>query len=124
MTRWFVALLVCVAAAGCVSSGDATGTAVSASCSGVTMPASCPTTTPSYKTDVAPVLANYCASCHAAGGEQSDKPLDTYQGASSLVTNMENQIAGCSMPPSSDAQPTAAERETVLAWIVCGAPNN
>ena len=36
-----------------------------------------------------------------------------------------NQVSVCNMPPV-DANPTLgeADRSTLLAWIVCGAPNN
>jgi predicted CXXCH cytochrome family protein len=106
------------AAAGCTGSSS-----TDASCA-VTTPASCPTTQPSYQTDVAPILQSYCVSCHQAGGSEANKPLDTYQSALNLSGDVEGEVAGCSMPPSSDAQPTAAQRETLLTWILCGAPNN
>jgi cytochrome c5 len=120
MNRWTVILGFAVAAvaAGCTGSSS-----TDASCA-VTTPASCPSTQPSYQTDVAPILESYCVSCHQAGGSQANKPLETYQGASRLSGDVESQVAGCSMPPSSDAQPTAAQRETILTWVLCGAPNN
>lgn len=121
MTRWFLILGFVAALSGCNTTG--TGTGVSASCAG-SVPASCPTVIPSYKTDVAPLLDTYCVSCHQAGGQEADKPLDTYAGASALATGMEGAIASCNMPPQNDAQPTTAEQDTILAWIVCGAPNN
>jgi len=117
MTRWIVILgfAAGTAAAGCGSSGE--------SC-GVTAPASCPTTPPSYKTDVAPILETYCTKCHQPGGQESMKPLDTYQGISALSADVNNEISGCDMPPADQTQPTAAEREKVLAWILCGAQDN
>lgn len=119
MMRSILAFFIVIAvAAGCGESNN-TGSSCTAS-----VPASCPSTTPSYTTDVAPVLATYCTSCHAAGGQESDKPLDSYAGASALQSDVENELAGCTMPPSGNAQPTSAEVEAVLAWIACGAPNN
>jgi cytochrome c553 len=118
MKRWMLILGLAAAVAGCNAS-----TSADASCA-VTTPATCPSTQPSYQTDVAPILASYCVSCHQAGGSQANKPLETYQGASNLSGDVESQVAGCSMPPSSDAQPTAAQRETILTWVLCGAPNN
>jgi hypothetical protein len=35
-----------------------------------------------------------------------------------------NQVYACNMPPGSAAQPTVQEREALLGWLVCGAPQN
>jgi mono/diheme cytochrome c family protein len=118
MKRWIAILGFAAALGACNGS-----TATDASCA-VSTPATCPTTQPSYAADVAPVLETYCVSCHQAGGSEAGKPLDTYRSAVSLGSSVENVVAGCTMPPSSDAQPTAAQREAVLTWILCGAPNN
>jgi hypothetical protein len=122
MIRSIMAFVIVVAAAAGCSSTD-TGSGASASCV-ASVPASCPSTTPSYQTDVAPVIATYCTSCHAAGGQESDKPLDTYAGVSARQGDVENELAGCTMPPSGSAQPTSAQIQAVLDWIACGAPNN
>lgn len=120
MTRWFVMVSVLAGAImGCSSNGSSGGTCAAS------VPASCPTNAPSYKTDVAPILSANCTSCHAPGGQQSKKPLDTYAGVSSLKTDVEDQVSGCAMPPGGEsAQPTTAQRDTILAWIACGAQNN
>jgi len=34
------------------------------------------------------------------------------------------QVYSCRMPPAGNAQPTTQERQTIVAWLVCGAPNN
>jgi cytochrome c5 len=106
-------------------STTATGSAGSndSSCS-ASVPASCPTAAPSYQSDVAPLLGTYCNSCHGAGGSESDKALDSYAGVARLLTDVEGEVAGCSMPPSGSAAPTDAERATILAWIVCGGADN
>jgi uncharacterized membrane protein len=118
MNRWILILGFMAAAAGCNGSA-----ATDASCA-ITTPSTCPSTPPSYQTDVAPILESYCVSCHQAGGSEANKALDTYRGAQTLSSAVENVVAGCTMPPSSDSQPTAAERETLLTWILCGSQNN
>ncbi len=96
----------------------------SADCS-ASVPSSCSTaTSTSYTTDVAPLLSTYCASCHAAGGEQADKPLTSYAEVKRVVSDVEGEVGSCDMPPSDQTQPTAAERELILAWISCGASDD
>jgi len=95
---------------------------------GVVIPTTCPNnapgSAPSYATDVAPILATYCTSCHAPNGSESNKPLDSYQGVENLSSSVESKISDCSMPPSGNAQPSAEQRDAVIAWVVCGAQNN
>lgn len=118
-----IALLSLLAVAALAACSSGTGSAKNgiSSCS-ASVPASC-TTAPSYASEVAPILASYCTSCHSAGGEQSNKPLDSYATASRSASEIENQLATCNMPPSSSSLSTS-DANTVLAWIACGAPNN
>ena len=115
MTRWFSILVFAASVAGCSSSGGS-------EC--VEAPSSCPSEVPSYKTDVAPLFQKYCVSCHVAGGVQPDPLLDTHAGVAAEAGEVKEQIASCAMPQAGSAQPTDAERETLLAWLVCGAPDN
>jgi len=80
--------------------------------------------TPSYASDVSPIFFQYCTSCHEANGSQSGKPLDSWSNASKLSSKVKDQVSGCSMPPDGNPQPSAAERDVILSWIACGAPNN
>ena len=92
---------------------------------GVTIPLACPSSNPpSYASDVAPILSTYCTTCHNPNGQESSKPLDSYTGVSSLASSVESQISTCSMPLSGNPQPSASDRDVVVAWIVCGAQNN
>jgi len=125
--KWISASVVVAASAVACYSGGAPSSSqqqgsTGSSCNG--QPASCPAPPPSYATDVSPVVFQYCAGCHAPGGSQSGKPLDTYASLSSLASNVESKVSDCSMPPSSGAQPSAAERDAILQWIACGAPDN
>lgn len=118
MTRWIAVLVFASLLAGCSESSSG------GDCSSVSIPASCPTTTPSYATDVAPILQTYCVNCHSAGGQEPNKLLDTQASVAALSNDVANEVAGCSMPPADDAQPTAAQRQLILDWLTCGAPNN
>jgi hypothetical protein len=79
--------------------------------------------------DVQPIIATYCYQCHGDGGiEQAFFDYTTYNGVYSNRTEIERQVFACLMPPSDASpvppMPTMAERETLLAWLVCNAPNN
>ncbi|HEY1586939.1 MAG TPA: hypothetical protein VGH63_14695, partial [Polyangia bacterium] len=90
------------------------------------LPSSCPATVPSYATDVAPIVNGVCAAmCHAPGGIASNRPMGDYASLFALKDAVLNQVSVCNMPPV-DANPSLgeADRSTLLAWIVCGAPNN
>ncbi len=85
-------------------------------------PAACPTTMPSYQTDVAPILQRDCIPCHATNTGGKDETTWT------LVSGQEEgifvQVGNCLMPPTGSPQLTTADRTTLLDWLVCGAPDN
>lgn len=85
------------------------------------LPASCPSPAPAYA-DAAPILATHCTKCHGPGGVEAVRPLDSYDAVFKLRGPVLNQIYACVMPPAPEAPIPAAERKTVLAWLVCGAP--
>lgn len=124
VTSWILGATVAMAAtSACYVSS--TGTSSQGSSSGCgTVPSSCPSSNPSYASDVAPILFQYCVSCHGPGGSVAGKPLDSYAAVKKLSGNVEKLTANCSMPPASASQPTSADRDTVLAWVVCGAQDN
>ena len=122
MKHWLAATVVFATASCFVSSGSSSQSSTS-SCTG-SVGTTCPPSPPSYATDVSPLLYSYCTSCHQPSGSQSGKPLDTYSSVSSLASKVESKVSDCSMPPSSNPQPSAAERDVILAWIACGSPNN
>ena len=102
-------------AAGC-SSAPAT-----ASCPNDS-PAACPDAAPSFAADVSPLIHTHCTPCHAAG--QQVPTLDTYQEISGAGGKVYTQVFSCRMPPAPRAPLTSQERQTLLTWFVCGAPNN
>ncbi|GAC1358324.1 MAG: hypothetical protein NVSMB47_11270 [Polyangiales bacterium] len=88
------------------------------------LPTACPTPPPSYKDDVAGILDAHCNGCHGPGGNAADKPLLTYADAFRLRGPVLNQVYGCVMPPATERPLTPEQRQKLLAWLVCGAPND
>jgi hypothetical protein len=86
-------------------------------------PSSCPQT-PSYKNDIAPLVAQECLPCHASGGQSADIDFTTYAGLTRYETTILSQVNGCLMPPAGSNPLSLAQRTELLQWVVCGAPNN
>ncbi|HLK37043.1 MAG TPA: hypothetical protein VKU41_09865 [Polyangiaceae bacterium] len=87
-------------------------------------PSGCPSPPPSWKAEVQPIINDRCVPCHSPTGVESVLNYTSYQGVFVRYPEMRDQLYQCVMPPSTAAQPTEAERETLLTWFVCGAPNN
>lgn len=85
----------------------------------------CPSTVPSFKTEIAPILDQRCNNCHSPDIDGGPWPLDTQQDVSDWAILIEKDLQECSMPPvgSGFAFP-ADERDKVWAWLICGAPDN
>jgi hypothetical protein len=89
------------------------------------LPPSCPSPPPSWQNDVQPIIASRCYGCHGDGGiEQPVFDYSTYQGVYKNRSPILDDVYACRMPLPDASPPTTAERETLLAWLVCGAPNN
>lgn len=88
------------------------------------LPTACPTPAPSYSSDVAPIVKERCLLCHGPGGPQASVPLADYASIHARRTTVLTQVYGCRMPPAGAAELTSDERATLLAWLVCGAPDN
>ena len=61
--------------------------------------------------------------CHAPGG-LSSHPLVTWQEVNALEGAVLDQVYACRMPQAGSAPLTTAEREALLGWLVCGAPDD
>jgi hypothetical protein len=71
------------------------------------------------------IIASRCGSCHYDGGQQAaDMNLGSYDAVFQERSTVLSQIYNCRMPPAGEPKPTVAEREAMLGWFVCGAPNN
>lgn len=86
---------------------------------------------PTFSKDVAPILYKNCTVCHRAG-EIGPMPLLTYADARPWVKAIATQVSAGTMPPwhadpaygtfVNDRRLTAAEKDTILAWVAAGAP--
>jgi hypothetical protein len=88
------------------------------------LPSACPATVPSYKDEVSGILDAHCTTCHGPGGTAAEKPLLTYDDVFRQRSAVLNQVYDCAMPPPDERAMTPVQRANLLAWLVCGAPNN
>jgi uncharacterized membrane protein len=126
-------VLLFVLAAGCreqtmakvmdQGASECTGTAQT-TCSNACPIATCPPQAPTYA-DVQPILETHCVTCHVAGGQEPQIPLDTYDGVKARASDVLFSIAQCVMPKPDDTvdQLSPDDRTTLEAWLVCGALN-
>lgn len=90
----------------------------------------CPDAIPSFAGDVYPnVFGAVCARCHAPGGEESNIPLTSYQqiygtGGTEAREIYFQVFQACLMPPASAPERLSdAQRQKLLDWFGCGAPD-
>jgi uncharacterized membrane protein len=88
------------------------------------LPASCPSSPPSYQGAIAPLISARCLICHSPGGQEQSIPFTTYQNVFAERSPMLDQVYACNMPPAGAQQLSSQERNLLLTWLVCGAPNN
>jgi hypothetical protein len=88
------------------------------------VPRDCPSPAPTYAATVAPILLERCRGCHTAGGLESSRAFDSYDQVMALRVGILFQVSECLMPPANQPQPTAAERQSIMGWVVCGAMND
>ncbi len=88
-----------------------------------------PCTSPSYSTDIKPIIDESCAlaGCHVAGFADGD--YSSYQGLKDNADSgtLDAQITAGNMPPSNSPGPTSisnAQVNLIKCWIADGAPNN
>ena len=80
------------------------------------------TTETAYTSDVAPIIANYCLTCHSDISPEAALSLTTYESvkAAAMTGNLSVRIndTGSPMPPS--GLMPAASRSTIQAWVSGG----
>jgi hypothetical protein len=108
---------------GCSGSDNTDGGPEGGSCPN-DLPMSCPAPAPSYQTTIAPLVQRRCVPCHGPGGVEAVRPLDSYNAIYAIRGTVLTQLYSCQMPPAGATPPTANERQQLLAWLVCQAPNN
>jgi hypothetical protein len=86
----------------------------------------CPSQPPSFSHDVDPIVVTYCNGCHGAGGvAQALYDYTSYQGIARSRSSIATFVGHCLMPPADAAVfPSDEQRQVILQWIACGAPNN
>lgn len=88
------------------------------------LPDACPTPKPGYANEVVPILEAKCNGCHD-GHDGGPWPLTNHDLVVHWTSAILATLEHCTMPPSTSPMPiTEAERHTLIAWLVCGAPNN
>jgi hypothetical protein len=85
-----------------------------------------PDVCPSWSNVVQPLMVKYCYQCHTSGGPgQSLFNPSTYGGVFTKRSTVSVVVDDCAMPlGGAAAYPTNAERQTILSWIACKAPDN
>jgi cytochrome c551/c552 len=92
----------------------------------------CPSPPPSWSKDVQPLIQTYCVTCHSPGPQgigEMFADLTSYAGAFKARAEITSQVYHCWMPNQDASSPpppllTSAQRETIVAWVACNAPNN
>jgi len=83
----------------------------------------CAMPTPSYASDIAPLLDRECNdTCHAPG--VGPWPLTSYSDVVAWAISIRSDVEGCKMPPPDAGSLEDVDRENVLNWLACGAPDN
>ena len=87
---------------------------------------------PTFSKDVAPIVFNNCATCHRAG-EVAPMTLTSYEDVRPWAKVIKNKVVSREMPPwgadpahslkmRNDRSLTAAQIDTIVAWVDGGAP--
>jgi len=123
--RALVALAVpagALLATGC-SGGGTGGAGGSSSACPSDLPPSCPSDAAGYEATIAPLLKKKCNFCHEPGGP-SALYFSTYDEVYTQRSTVLDQVYACKMPPVGYPPLSLTEREQLLGWLVCEAPDD
>jgi hypothetical protein len=86
--------------------------------------ASCDGDTPSFVTNVTPIIQSSCAvtGCHATGSTNGPGPLTTYSQIKNAAAGIKSAVVSRFMPK--DASLTSGQIKSISCWVDAGAPNN
>ena len=76
-----------------------------------------------YKSEIEPLLVEYCFDCHGDGSKKGDFQMDGFKDLSAHLGDREHwmpvwrNLRSQIMPPSDEPQPSAEEKRKLLAWI-------
>jgi uncharacterized membrane protein len=117
-------LLPCVViAASCAPFPGAQDAGTEAGCQ-YDVPQGCPAVVPSYQNQIAAIVEARCVVCHQPVGPGAEWPLGSWGGISSVSDDALSLVASCKMPEADAGQLTPDERQALLNWLTCGAPDN
>ncbi len=117
-------LIACAALApACNNGGGAGGSTAGGGACPSDLPASCPPDAAGYKATIAPLITAKCGVCHSVGGP-SVHYLQSYDEVYALRGAVLDQVYACKMPPVGYPPLTSTERQELLGWLVCGAPDD
>jgi hypothetical protein len=78
-----------------------------------------------FEVAIVPILQKSCLkNCHD-GSSAAIWPLNDYEDVQNWSDFVSQDIIECTMPPAAEASTypiTRQDRETILNWIICGAP--
>jgi hypothetical protein len=122
--RALLALLTCAAlAATALGCGSPDGASTCPAVSQV-----CPSPAPTFSGQAQAIIRSSCQPCHEAGGLDAAHPMQNYAQIRAIAPDIEHFILNCEMPILADGTPTPfaapADRDTLIAWLACGAMNN
>ena len=95
-----------------------------ANCPRGDFPPSCPIPSPTFVANAEPIFQARCQPCHAPGGPKADVPLTTWTQIERRLSTVVSLVNSCMMPPPGALALTSDERQTLLGWFACNAPNN
>lgn len=82
----------------------------------------CPTDALTFDTGIGDLLHARCYPCHSSDGVESGRQLTDYAHVYNERMSIAGQVASCSMPPAGSVQLTTTERQQILDWFACYAP--
>lgn len=117
-----MALILVALATGCGGSAPPGDAGADVACTFVDP--SCEMPAPSYKAVLEAVVVQTCTSCHYPHSPKAQTSLTSYDDIHGELGAALDQVSNCLMPPAGYPQPTSAERQALLTWLACGAPDN
>jgi hypothetical protein len=104
------------------SANTPTESSLYGSCTDVDASATC-TMDAGFEAAIVPILTKSCLpACHD-GSPDAAWPLTDYDDVQAWTDFISTDLVQCTMPPATSGYPISRhDRETILNWIVCGAP--
>ena len=114
MTRNSLLLSVLLSPLGCGQPSDSVcSTAEQGACSATAL---------TYDTGIGELLTERCSPCHATDGVEAVRVLTDYRHVFGQRTGIGTQLVACVMPPAGAPTLSSTERQQILDWLTCGAP--